>query len=74
MNLKSLTQVIKEEYSVTEDDEYYRDLCDLQTLLGYEYKIFELNFLWGLFSEKFSAQFLTVDLNTVDEFIVWLNS
>lgn len=72
MDLKSLTQVIKEEYSVTEDDEYYRDLCDLQRLLGYEYQIFELNFLWRLFSEKFSAQFLTVDLNTVDEFIVWL--
>ena len=73
MDLKSVTQVIKEEYSVSKDDEYYRDLCDLQRLLGNEYKIFELNFLWRLFSEKcYSAQFLNVDLNTVDDFIVWL--
>lgn len=72
MDLKSLTQVIKEEYSVTEDDEYYRDLCDLQRLLGNEYKLFELNFLWGLFSEKYSAQFLNVNLDTVGEFVVWL--
>lgn len=72
MDLKALTQVIKEEYSLSEDDEYYKDLCDLQRLLGYEYKIFELNFLWGLFSEKFSAQFLSVKTNTVDEFIEWL--
>ncbi len=70
--MKTLMSILLKEYNVVEGDSNYDDIVKIAKELNSDRELYEIHFLWLMFSTNYEANFLVVTEENILLFKEWL--
>lgn len=64
--------VLSKEYEVTDKHPYLQSLLEIEKRVPDNLELWEINYLWEIYSSKFACSFLIPTEENIQEFVEWL--